>query len=84
MKLRAILKAEGKITVSGKKCDEEFEFCLSELTKKLTGTSGIDCSVVTDGSCPLWCAAGSDVDCCEQKSGYIWIQGRGCYDASQI
>ncbi|MFH1820568.1 MAG: hypothetical protein ABH805_01490 [Candidatus Nealsonbacteria bacterium] len=83
-KIRGYLKAEGEITVSGNNCDEAFEFCLEELTKKLVGTSGIDCSIIPDGSCPLWCAAGSDIDCCRNKPGYEWIQGRGCYDVSGI
>ncbi len=82
--VKKYLKAEGKITVDGKKCEDEFAFCLNKLTEKLTGTSGIDCSPIKDGSCPLWCAAGADADCCEKKSGYIWIPGRGCYDISQI
>jgi hypothetical protein len=83
-KIKNYLIAEGKITVDGKKCEEEFEFCLDKLTENLTKTSGIDCSSIKDGSCPLWCAAGADADCCEQKPGYIWIQGRGCYDVNQI
>lgn len=83
--IKGYLKAEGKITILGKNCEDEFEFCLIELIKKLTNTSGIDCSgSIVDGSCPLWCAAGSDADCCAQKTGYMWIQGKGCYDISKI
>lgn len=84
IKIKGYLKAEGKITVEGKKCEDEVEFCLVKLTERLTSVSGIDCSPIADGSCPLWCAAGSDFDCCEKKTGYIWIQGRGCVDVSQI
>lgn len=82
--IKGYLKAEGKITVGGKTCQDNFEYCLVELTKKLSGTSGIDCSPIVDGSCPLWCSAGSDADCCNAKTGYQWIEGRGCYDISKI
>jgi hypothetical protein len=83
-KIKGYLRAEGEITIDGKNCDEEVEFCLVKLTERLTGVSGIGCFPIADGSCPLWCAAGSDADCCAEKPGYIWIQGRGCYDVSQI
>lgn len=82
--IKSYLKSQGKITVDSKKCEDEPIFCLNRLAEKSTGVSGIDCSPVKDGSCPLWCAAGADADCCEKKDNYMWIEGRGCYDVSQI
>ena len=41
-------------------------------------TACMTCSVVSDGACPNWCAAGSDNDCCTQ-AGKQWIVGQGCY-----
>ena len=83
-KIKGYLRAEGEITIEGKTCENEVEYCLVKLTERLTGVSGVDCSPVVDNACPLWCAAGSDADCCTKKPGYIWIQGRGCYDVNQI
>ena len=71
-------KINDYLEAQGRKCEKETGICLDELTEKLTTATGQDCSPLSDGTCPKWCTAGSDYDCCIEK-GYEWIQGRGCY-----
>lgn len=71
-------KVNDYLEAEGRKCEKQVETCLDELTTKLKTVTGLDCSSISDGTCPKWCAAGSDYDCCVEK-GYQWIQGRGCY-----
>ncbi len=60
---------------------------LSNTTATTTTTSSTTttniwqaCSITQNGVCPLWCAAGSDADCCV-NTGKQWIPGRGCYSS---
>lgn len=71
-------KINNYLEAEGRKCEKETETCLEELTERLKTITGPDCSSLSDGICPKWCAAGADYDCCI-KQGYKWIQGRGCY-----
>ena len=75
------LEAEGRKIIPGENvsCSEKPKQCLEYWTQNLTQKIGPECSSVQDGICPGWCAAGADYDCCNQKEGYNWVQGRGCY-----
>lgn len=67
------------LDVEGRSCSGETSTCLDELTDRLASKEGFECSSLPDNVCPQWCTAGADYDCCIQKLGYEWIQGRGCH-----
>ena len=71
-------KVNDYLKAQGRPCEKETETCLDELIEQLTTVTGPDCSSLSDGVCPKWCAVGADYDCCVEK-GYEWIQGRGCH-----
>jgi Tfp pilus assembly protein PilX len=52
--------------------------CLAEKVERAKVVVGQECSPVQDDTCPQFCVAGSDYDCCV-AAGKEWLQGRGCY-----